>query len=244
MQEEIPNITELSQGDRNEALLRNSELGVILHDAYLTATNIDPRLDDVVIVPNDSGDNRIAFARHKENAASGRYEVHLRLNDLDKSLALQEDILKNVQGARELFAGILGIEPDQVTPQLLHVFSILHEFGHITEYMDNEGNEVELQRRMRREKAALPIGNTITSKLLDPSTLAHRTVIENWEQISAQHGVRSMGDLIEKQHGAYRGMTSEHTADMFAVDVFATNTQLVDQLNADIEAYRSYGRAA
>ena len=244
MQEQIPRITELSQGDQNEALLRNSELGVLLHDAYLTATNIDPRLDDVVIVPNDSDDSRIAFARHKENTESGNYEVHLRLNDLDKSLALQENLLNNVQGSRELFAGILDIEPDQVTPQLLHVFSILHELGHITEYMDNEGNEVELQQRMRREKAALPIGNTATSKLMDPSSPAHQAVVENWGQISAQHGVSTMGDLIEKQHGAYRGMTSEHTADMFAVDVFATNTQLVDQLNADVETYRDYAIAA
>lgn len=230
----------------NFELLENAEMGAILRDAYKTAINLDPRLAQVEIVPFEDASNRVAFARPSWKPESGGHnQVHVRLTDLDGALQRTAKILADIPGARRLFGDLIGVDSQEVNPQLIHVFSIMHEMGHALEYMDNEADPTKLAERITKEKNSLPIGGATVSKLLDKSSFERKYVEANWHRVTQVVDVHSMEELIEKQHGAYRKTTSERKADEFGLDVFAANPQLVDQMvHGDLESYRHFQRAA
>jgi hypothetical protein len=231
---------------KNFELLEGSELGAVLRDAYKTAINLDPRLEEVEIVPLEDESNRVAFARPSWNPESGGHnQVHIRLNDLDEALTRTQNVLDNIPGARKLFGDMLDIEPQEVTPQLLHVFSIMHELGHTGQYFDHADDPSVLAEQVKKDKEALPIGRATVSALMDKNSFARKFVEDNWHKVIQVTGVSTIEELIEKQHGAYRQTKSEKAADDFARDVFATNPQLIDQLsNPNLDYYRSFDRAA
>src|SRR4051812_36966168 len=75
--------------DKNQELLRSSELGVLLDRAYIAALNYDPRLEEVAIVPmTDPEVPSHAFARPRwsKDNQTGHHEIHIRLDDLDGTL--------------------------------------------------------------------------------------------------------------------------------------------------------------
>lgn len=231
---------------QNFELLEKAEMGVILRDAYKTALNLEPRLEKVEIVPFEDESNRVAFARPSWNPESGGHnQVHVRLTDLDGALQRTAKVLEDIPGARKLFGDLIGVDPKEVTPQLIHVFSIVHELGHTIEYMDNKADPTKLIERNKKEKEGLPIGRATVSQLLDTSSFARKYVEDNWHKVIQVVDVSSIEELVEKQHGAYRQTTSERKADEFGLDVFATNPQLVDQMvYGDLESYRHFQPAA
>jgi len=243
-----PSPAELSQEEQNEALLGQSELGVILTDAYRTAVNLDPRLADIKISPiSDPQDHRYGYATPKWAVSneSGQHEIHVRLDDLDGTLAYYAKAMQDLPAGVDMIASRLGVEPQKVTPQLLYVQSILHEMGHLTEYMDNEGDPAALQHRVKAERAALPIGNVTAGALITPGTKAYEFVEASWDEIQAGLGVASRDDLVARQAREYRTMTSETIADGFATNVFVSNPQMYDQLmQPTVDAYRNFPMAA
>ena len=238
-QEQFENYT---QDDINQELLRNSELGYFLEQAYVEAVQLDPRLGEVVIKNIEEEDNNhVAYAKPGWSTESGNMEMHIRLNDLDEVLARHQEILDTVPGSRELFSEIMGLKPEEVTPAALHIFSMLHEMGHITEYFDFESNPDNLSQRNKKEKAVLPIGNASVGRLIKDDS-SRKLVLDNWSSISKQLKISSYDELLKLQHIAYRNMTSEKIADKFAEDVFATNPDIVNSLThaATIQEYRDY----
>ena len=234
------------QYDANYEKLRNSELGVIMAEAYQAATELDPRLEDIGVVSiTDPDEKRIAFARPKWAAESGKHEIHVRLEDLDEALAIYEEAMNKAPDGKRVIAERLGVDPKDVTPQLLFVHSTLHEMGHLTEYMDFEDNPGDLKTRQRAEKMALPIGGATASQLIDPDSKVRKAVDAQWPQVQSSLQVGSMDELITMQAVAYRGMTSETIAGNFATDVFAMEPVMMDQLmRPTVEPYRNYPVAA
>lgn len=234
---------EYAQEEKNREMLRQAELGVVLERAYIEAVKQDDRLKDIEIIPLDKDSHRAAMARpswHPE--AKGKHQIHIRLDDLDETLNRYDELMDKVPGAREIFAEQLWVDPSDVTPQLLYTQSVLHEMGHLTEYMDYEDNHLELEERQRVEYVALPIGNATTSAILNQDTKAGSFVADNWENISAKLKVGSIDELAEKQHTAYRSMTSEAHADNFAADVLNQGVLLKDALitPGSVEYLRDY----
>ena len=233
---------EFSQEEHNQELLRNSELGVFMERAYVEAVKQDPRLADIEIQQMDPSDTGIARAVPSWASETGKYQIMVRLDNLDQSLQRHQETLDKIPGARELLASKMGIEPDDVTPAALHVFSTLHEMGHLTEFMDYEGRPDELRLRNRREKAALPIGNATVSAIMTEGTPARELVESRWSEVQEKYDVNSIDELLELQHAAYRDMTSEKVADNFAADVFGVNPELVGALTSPnvVDEYRDY----
>lgn len=251
--EKVSNTAEISSGlepgaaaERNEELLGKTELGVILAPAYREAVNLDPRLGDIDIQTIDNPDEvRHGFARPSWASESGKHEIHVRLEDLDGTLAHYQKAIDEAPDAIAIIAERMGIDVDRVTPQMMYVQSILHEMGHLTEHMDYEDNPEEFRRRNKAEKAALPIGNTTVSKLIAIDSPIRQQVEQHWDEVSQRTGAGSIDELISMQSIAYRSMTSEAHADNFAADVFLANPQLYDQLSQQsVEPYRNYPVAA
>ncbi len=230
----------------NASLLRDSELGAILHPAYETAVKYDQALKHIELVPFDDASTRIAYARPSWHPESpGHHQVFVRLDDLDGALAHAQHVLDTIPGARALFAERTMVEEDEVTPQLIHVFALLHELGHTSEYAEYEDDPNALMQRNTKEKISLPIGRATVSQLLDSASPQRAYVEQNWHDVERVLDVSSIDELIKLQHDAYRRTTSEAHADNFATDVLSNNIQLLAQLmNPDIEYYRRYRTAA
>lgn len=247
MSHETPNTShELTQDQQNMDLLRSSELGVLLMDAYITATNLEPRLADVVLKPaDDEGRGRFGKAIPSWASESGKHEFQIPLGDLDETLAMYADAMHKVPQGIAIIAERLHIDPSEVTPQLMYVQAKLHEMGHLTEYMDFEANPNDLKHRNKCEKMALPLANVSAGMLVDLESPVRQSVDANWESVSSKLGVGSIDELVSLQAREYRGMTSEAHADSFASDVFDANPQLISQLtNPNLDAYRNYPLAA
>ncbi len=241
-QEKLTNTTEYSQDEQNETLLAQSELGVILQDAYREATNLDPRLRDMKIVPiEDPNEKSYGHATPKDVSESGKHEIHIRLSDLDGALGHYTDAIRDYPISVDIISQRMHVDPSQVTPQLLYVQSILHEMGHVAEHMDYEDNMDALRLRNKQERTALPLGYHSLTKLMDPGSELRQQVDRHWDELSAKHGVDDIEGLARVQGEAYRNLTSENRADMFAADVFDINPQMVQQLSQPtVESYRDF----
>jgi hypothetical protein len=246
MSEQQTGMNEFSQDEQNEALLRRSELGVVLAEAYREAANLDPRLGKVKVVPiDDPQEKSHAFAVASDVSASGQHEVHVRLDNLDEVLDKYAQAMRDFPVSIDVISKRMNVDPSSVTPQFLYVQSVLHEMGHVTEHMDYEDNMDDLRLRNKQERATLPLGYHSLTKLMDPSSELRQRVDRHWNELSTKHGVDDIEGLARVQGEAYRNLTSEHHADTFAADVFDTDPQLVQQLSQpSVGAYRNFPIAA
>lgn len=216
---------------QNIELLRQAEYGHIMAEVYETAIGLDPRLAGVEFMPTAEGETSPAAAVPAWASESGRHEVHINLDDMDSTLGKIMKVVEMVPGAHELFADQAGIEPRELTSEVLLAHVVGHELGHIREFMDYEDNPEALAARRKAEYAALPIKNVGVTKLMQAGSVANNRLREDWPRISSELDVTRLSELYGKQHTAYRDMTSEKVADSFAMEVLAARHDLVDQLS-------------
>lgn len=242
-----PNSAELSQEEQNQEVLRNAELGVILERAYIDAMNTDPRLADIAVVPiTDPDEKKPAFAVANWTPGqnqTGKHEVHIRLDNLDETMAIYEDVMRRSPGAVEAIAETLDMPVSEMTAPLLYVQSILHEMGHTLEFMDAEAQgktPEEHKHEVKAEAVKRPLGGLVASHLLDETSRSYQLVTDNWDQIAQQESVASLDELFDKTATAHRHLHFEHEADKFAGRVLQMQPVMVEQLTGDIEKYRDY----
>lgn len=234
----------------NEQLLSTSEIGPFMVDAYRSAVELDPRMSEIAIVPiEDPEDPRMGVARAKDanTNVTGKHEIHIRLNDLDGILAMYEARSKDHPEAIAMIAERIGVSPEEVTPQLLHVQTMLHEMGHLTEHMDDEeaGDPRRGMERRKKEMASLPLGAIAVGKLSNPNSAESQYFEANWQRHAQEQGDISRDDLIALQAMGYRNLTSERIADNFAADVFTINPELKTQMQfGNLDEYRSHTEMA
>lgn len=236
---------EKSQYDKNIELLKGSEMGKALSDAYKYATRIDPRLREVIIVPYDEsvkGAKGSAFARGADRSESGKHEVHIRTGAIDNSLDLMQETLDSVPGLREMLAEKLLLDdPSELTPMQVHTFVMLHELGHISEFMDHAEDIDGLRERQDKEKDALPLGKIRTSEIIDPTSKGGQHVRDNWQEISKRFGVSTIEELAKITNAAHRNMTSEKAADDFATEVLNLEPAFFESLGKeDLSEIRNF----
>jgi hypothetical protein len=224
---------ELTEHERNQALLAEAEMGGVLLGAYLAATAHDPRLEAVMIVPITEPDHKqAAYAVPADVTRSGKQEVHLRLGGLDRTLDYFASVLRDFPQPFALIAERIGVEPGEMTPQLMYVHSLLHELGHAAEHLDFENNMDRLRMRNRYEREALPLGYIGLAEVMDPSSKIRQSIDRNWPMFQAELGVSTIHDLAQLQGVAYRKLSSEARADYFSAHIFKTNPELLDGLTA------------
>lgn len=251
---------ELPQEEKNVELLRNSELGVILARAYLDAMNTDSRLANIAIVPIvDANDQRHAFARPswKPDNQTAKHEIHIRLDNLDDTLDFFADAMKISSNTNKI-AQTLGIQPGEVTPQLLYVHSMLHEMGHTLEYFDYEEQGKTPEDHKHDQKVArmvLPVGGVVASTLLTEGHPNREAIVEQWDAVAphaskrysdfkhADVSISTMAELVDATADVYRDTTFEHAADRFAASVLEFQPTMMTQLTGNIDKYRNYPTA-
>jgi hypothetical protein len=223
-------LTSPNLAQQNIELLKQAEYGEIMAEVYQTAIELDPGLVDVKFVPLTEDHGSPAEAMPAWASESGRHEVGINLDDMDSTLGKITKVIEMVPGAHDLFAGQVGVEPRNLTPEVLLAHVVGHELGHIREFMDYEDNPEALAARRKAEKGALPVKNKAVTELMRAGSAANNRLREDWPAISSGFGVTTLAELYGIQHTAYRNMTSERVADSFAVEIFALRRDLVDQL--------------
>lgn len=130
----------------------------------------------------------------------------------------------------EINAEMLGIEYEKMTLELLQLFIIAHEFGHIKDFKINFQADSNLQgweavdiMEYQRDAvlSMLPAKNIspthLASKLRDAKTL--EDAIKLFPEIMVYpkfHEIKSVGDLLRAQEIEYRSSPPESYADTFA----------------------------
>lgn len=234
--------TQHDQNAQNQELLRRSELGVLLSRAYLSAINLSPRLADIQLMelPADSKHIATASPRWRAHNTTGNHVVSIHTENIDELLEHYEQELAIRPEVVEHVSSMLHIEPEQMTPQLFYVFSILHEMGHTDDYFEHEDNPDEFEHNVKVSRESLPLGWVTTNDLLDPGSDVHKRVMADTELFD-RHGVTTIHELAALNLTAYRNMRHERYADEFAAEVLLYEPELMDQLMRDtIEPYRNH----
>lgn len=129
-------------------------------------------------------------------------------------------------------AQMLGIESKDMTPELLQIFIIAHEFGHIKDYKVNfEGDpnlhEWDAVKEMDYQREAvlsmLPIPNiTPTHLAIKLKGLVRlEDVVEKFPDLQKYTGFKNLitvEDVLTAQEIEYKSSTPESYADKFATD--------------------------
>ncbi len=232
----------------NETLLRQTELGMLLADAYIVAISVDSRLTGIEIVPITEPEvTSFAFARPSwiKAGEAGRHEVHVRLSDSDNTLALFKKFIDHSPKAIAIVAEPLGIKPDEVTPELVYVHAAIHEMGHTLDYMDHEGmgkTPEEYLRDHRIESERHHIGKLVACHLVSNNHPYKTYIINNWkafrqyasikysDHVGIPVDISSMDELIDAVVHMHRGSKFETRADQFAAKVLQSHPEIVMRL--------------
>lgn len=232
------------QNRQNQELLESSEIGVLLKRAYLSAVNLSPRLAGVSFIelPAESKHAAGALPKWSEKNPTDSHVVLLRIKNVDGILDYFSQELAIRPAVVEHAASMLHINPDQMTPQLYYVFSMLHEMGHTDDYFDFEEDPEEFNRVKKVSEESLPLGRVSTKELLDPTSELYQKVLDDSELFD-RHGVSTVHELAALNLTAYRNMRHERYADEFAAEVLNYEPELMDQLMlGTIDPYRNdYG---
>jgi hypothetical protein len=218
----------LDLGPRNvaknmERLKNSGEVGEYLTDFYAAALAQDPRLEEVVINPSDSKEDKVlarigGFAAHQGKSESGKYEVTLNTGDGWEHF---DKLLKSRRTSVEIVAKKLGIDPSRIDSKFFAGLTFLHEMGRIVDYMDNSPDYSEFQQRRQNDMNSLPFPGYAPARLANWFHSSEGQ--EYWQEHGYAwnaRGVASPADLIISQEVAYHALETEANADKFAVHVF------------------------
>jgi hypothetical protein len=141
-----------------------------LAKCYELAVATDPRLKDVIIVPEKLDNNgkslRPAFARKPWLTESGKAEVHILFGDREK---INQEIWEKVKidpDFREVCRKLLyAPKGSTINKRIVSGIVFLHELGHVSDYFDNENDRENYEARIQAEKDSLPLGYLSDKKL-------------------------------------------------------------------------------
>ncbi len=132
--------------------------------------------------------------------------------------------------AVEINAEMLGIAPEQMTPELFHAFIVAHELGHATDFLRNyqsdptvsgwEGSE-EMAMHRREILKTLPAGNVPPGDLAEILSGMHSldaalSLYPGLKKHPRFYEIKTIEDLLAIQEEEYRASEPERYADAFA----------------------------
>jgi hypothetical protein len=221
---------------QNEALLSQFELGGIVLDAFDAAIQVDPRLQDMLILPLDDGPEStsmgMAVPKWSTRAQRYRHEIHIPLGEPEATFDFIAEQMKRVPKTFDILSARLGIQRKHYTPKVAFGFVALHEMGHVSQYFDYGEDPASLLDAMHEERSALPFTYAPPSALATERSSARQALEANWDTMRKRQYVSTIDEFIEKQAVAYRNMPSEANADYFAAEVLTDNPDLMEMLLA------------
>jgi len=200
----------LLQIERNRALLASFESGHDLLPAYEAALRANPRVADIRIIASTEHYGKARQDNAVELRLGGRAEIEEAFGALLGNLpALQAEIAEQ-----------LDMPEDEVTLRVARMQNMLHEFGHVLDYMDRGAALVSQQRA--EEMETLPLGSVPASELL-------RQDNPRRQELDQRYAPDEVAALISQQARAYRHIKAESTADRFAATVLRANPDLLKE---------------
>lgn len=130
----------------------------------------------------------------------------------------------------EINARLLGIAPELMTTRLLHRFIIVHELGHVLDFLKNYRHddvdpyeaEAEMSNHREWSKATLPVPGLSPNELARELSALHSLaeVVEQFPELARHPGFSQCSgveDVLRLQEQEYRSTPQERWADEFAV---------------------------
>lgn len=194
-----------------------------------------PQLKDVQVrrfVPEDDFD---AGGFYDFEEIDGKVVPLIFISEGDSELL--RPLLEIRRASIQVNADLLGIDVYSVTPQLLQMFIIAHEFGHIKDYVGNyESNPIlegwaaveEMDSHRQAVLYSLPIPNLNPTHLageLD-GMLSIKEVLIKYPDLKKHPkfaSIKSVADLLQIQEQEYRLSVPEKYADDFAAEFMRDN---------------------
>lgn len=155
------------------------------------------------------------------------------------SSSLLAPLLEVRKEAIRINASLLGINPEEVTTEILQVFIFAHELGHIKDFLRNyksdpslEGWEAVDEMGSHRDSVLmqLPVPNLSPTHLIGElrevskleEAIAMYPEIKRHPKFS---GLETVQDLLRLQEEEYRGSEPERYADEFAAELLTRHAQ-------------------
>ncbi len=189
---------------------------------YKKALSEYPELKEVEILQKtESGFNARSIPKHSENNTSGHHEILLDLKPGSEVALLEE--LQPRKETLKYVANRLNISVDQLTPELIQAYAMLHELGHSLDHIRTKRPPSERTKLRNHEMATLPIGNATVNDLLDEDL--QQKITEKYSDVfegtSKKYNVpiNNFDDIIKLQEIEYKKLPSELYADDFAISI-------------------------
>lgn len=208
----------------NLAKLSMSEVGQHLTPAYLTVIDAEPRFEATLLIPYEGDDipelvDAGAAARPPHRSESARPEVAIETG----GWRAWDRLLRQRRAGIPEIARALGMEPEDIGPREYVRFALLHEFGHVRNYIDKDFDPEMIDDEREAGLNTLPAPGVMPSQL---SKWGREHPIKAWLYARGNRhrlgdmGVHSFKDLLAAQEVAYRHIPDEAYADRYAADIF------------------------
>lgn len=215
-------------------LEQSGEIGVLFARAYELALKKFPELFDVDI--KISGPNEYSvlkktggFARHQ----SERFEKKpLVVINAESGVEHYRKLMTERRVSVEISAQKIGIDPKDMTPEILAVFIQLHELGHGYHYLTEIPNGEEYKKKRKEELDSLPLPGWNPARLANG--LEEGGELDEWyttnEEQLRKNGLPTRQSIIEAQERAYHSISTEDFPDQFAAKIIKENFHIFSEI--------------
>jgi hypothetical protein len=151
-----------------------------------------------------------------------------------------EKLFSSRRRSVEICAQLLGLEIEQITPELLNLFIIAHELGHAVDFWKNYlSSNVNPKSAYEEWRDHYDLNlDTLPVRGMSPADLTARLSSEiDLDGLIQQHpeigrlNVRSANDVLALQEEAYRALPHERFADNLAADFLKREILLSGDVN-------------
>lgn len=205
-----------SQIENINRLQQAGELGSRFADIYSWAAEDSPELAEILIIPTDKSvfpllEYTGGAVCHQGHSDSGLPELYINTGDgID-----HYQMLMTERRIGELNSENLGIDPSEMTPQLLADFIFLHELGHSKDFL-NDMSDIETYENQRDlDMGSLPLPNLsppeVKSMLTSPGI--QKALVEGTVSYASYELAKQ---TLYAQEAAYHATRIEDYANQFA----------------------------
>ena len=213
-----------------EILNAQGENGKNLAVWYSRAVELYPELKEVLIAQRPEGDvGAFSSSKFSENNQTGRHKVVLDLTP-DSEHRYMEDFDHRQESLR-LIAERLRIPKESLNRNLFQVWILLHELGHVLDYIHTDSSPKKREESRAHEMKTLPIANGRIERLRIPEVKAY--LLENFpnlfEDLTKKYKskitdfpggiIDDYEDVIRLQEREYKSLATEVYADDFATSI-------------------------
>ncbi len=228
-------------------MLLQSEKGIALPETLtqkqkellLIAFESFPDLKGTIVstyIPNDVYE--LGGYYEVDTDEDGRAFISINLSEGEADLF--RPLLKLRRATVEMNSKLLGIEVDQMTPEILQLFITAHELGHVKDFIVNYKANLELteseavaEMMYHRENnlSTLPVPNVyppdLAKFLSESEGVDIETLRATFPDLNLRKSVvvETARELVDLQEQEYRNTPPERYADEFARDLILNNAE-------------------